>query len=590
MCRYTKILVVAIPLLAQDPSVRLERVTGGLAAPTDVQHAGDGTGRLFVVEQGGRIRIVREGVLAARPFLDISARTVADGEQGLLGLAFPPDFRRKQHFYVNYTDRAGDTIIARYRVTTDPDLADPASETIVLQIEQPFSNHNGGGLQFGPDGRLYIGMGDGGSGNDPGNYAQRADSLLGKMLRWDVEAGAAAPSIWARGLRNPWRFSFDRASGDLWIADVGQDNYEEVNFQPASSQGGENYGWRMWEGLHCANPPCEAASHTAPVAEYTHEEGCSVTGGYVYRGRRSPGLRGMYFYGDYCSGRLWGLRREGDRWRSRLAQSTGLNISTFGQDEAGELYVADHGGGVLYGISGNPAPALSAAGVVDAASFAPGLVAGSAATIFAFGVLDSDDVVAAGRTPLPLELAGVSVTIANRPAPLYAVANRRGLEQVNVQTPWEAAGATSAAVVVRREGLASAPVTVAVLAAQPGVFTLDGEAAVVVHHSDNALVTPERPAERGEIVYLYATGLGPLENTPPTGAAAPLAPLSPVRGLVSATIGGRAAEVLFAGLAPGLAGVYQINLRVPTGVPAGLADLIVQSGGLPSRVTRLPVR
>jgi glucose/arabinose dehydrogenase len=432
-------------LVAQDSSVRLERVAGGLTAPTDIQHAGDGSARLFAVEQGGRIRILREGALAPKPFLDISARTVADAEQGLLGLAFPPEFRRKQYFYVNYTDRAGDTVIARYRVTADPDVADPATETIVLKIEQPFANHNGRGLQFGPDGGLYIGLGDGGSGNDPMNYAQRADSLLGKMLRWDIEAGAAAPSIWARGLRNPWRFSFDRASGDLWIADVGQDEYEEVNFQPAASRGGENYGWRMFEGLHCANPPCEAAGPTPPVVEYTHNEGCSVTGGYVYRGRRYPGLRGMYFYGDYCSGRIWGLRREGERWVNRLLLTTRLNPSTFGEDEARELYLADHGGGVLYRIAGDP-----------------------------------------------------------------------------------------------------------------------------------ALVTAERPAVPGEIVYFYVTGLGPVENVPPTGAAAPRAPLSPLRGPVTLTLGGRPADILFAGLAPGLVGVYQINVRVPADASPGIVDLVVQ--------------
>jgi uncharacterized protein (TIGR03437 family) len=346
----------------------------------------------------------------------------------------------------------------------------------------------------------------------------------------------------------------------------------------------------MWEGLHCANPPCEPAGLTAPVVEYTHQEGCSVTGGYVYRGRRSPGMRGMYFYGDYCSGRLWGLRREGPTWVNRLLLSTRLNPSTFGEDEAGEVYLADHGGGVLYRILGDAAPALSPAGVVDAAGFAPGLVAGSAASIFAPGILDSEEVVAADRTPLPGELRSVSVTINGRTAPVYSVANRRGVEQVNVQAPWEAAGAASAVVVVRRGSFSSAPVTVPVRAAQPGVFALDGVNAVVVRHSDNALVTAERPAAGGEIVYFYATGLGAVENTPSTGVAAPLEMLAPVRAEVAVRIRGRPVEVLFAGLAPGLVGVYQINTVVPAGAGPGLADLVVRIGQAESQVTRLPVR
>jgi glucose/arabinose dehydrogenase len=347
------------------PTLGLERIGEGLSLPVHLTHAGDGSGRLFVVEQEGRIRILGPAGLSNSPFLDIAGRVGCCGEQGLLSVAFPPGYTDKKYFYVNYTDAAGDTVVARYRVTENPDTADPATEEILLTVDQPYSNHNGGLLIFGPDGYLYIGMGDGGSAGDPQNNGQNPAALLGKLLRMDVESGPApyvVPStnpfvqtagyrgeIWAMGLRNPWRFSFDRQTGDLYIADVGQNDYEEINFQPAVSLGGENYGWRIMEGSHCFDPdPCSTAGLTLPAFEYSHSEGCTVIGGMVYRGKRYPNLSGLYFYGDYCEGWIGGAKRSGTAWQTMQLYKTGFPISSFGEDEEGELYVSDYQNGAIH--------------------------------------------------------------------------------------------------------------------------------------------------------------------------------------------------------------------------------------------------
>jgi len=350
------------------PAIALTTVASGFASPVDMADPGDGSGRLFVVEQAGRVRIVQGGQVGATPFLDITDRVRCCGERGLLGIALPPGYQQKGYFYVNYTTEALgrlQTRISRFRVTADSTVADPASEEIVLVYDQPYGNHNGGGLAFGPDGFLYIGTGDGGSGGDPENRAQNRGDLLGKMLRIDVETGSpltytvpatnpfvgqadVLPEIWAFGLRNPWRYSFDRQTGDLLIADVGQSAWEEINFQPATSPGGENYGWRITEGNHCYNPnPCDTAGQTLPIAEYDRSSGRSVTGGFVYRGAAWPALQGIYLYADYVTGRIWGLRFDGARWENRLLLETGRNISSFGQDGAGEVYVIDHAGVLL---------------------------------------------------------------------------------------------------------------------------------------------------------------------------------------------------------------------------------------------------
>ena len=334
-----------------------------------ITNAGDGSGRLFVVEQPGRIRVIRDDTLLPAPFLDISSRVATGGEQGLLSVAFPPGYARKGHFYVSYIRQAdGASVIARHFLTPgNPDVANANREEILLTVEQPFASHNAGLIAFGPDGYLYVSLGDGGSGNDFLDNGQNTDSLLGKMLRIDVESGAfpyAVPSdnpfvglgghreeIWALGFRNPWRFSFDRDSGDLYIADVGHNGWEEVNVQPASGRGGENYGWNVMEGSQCFRALfCDRTGLTLPAYEYSHLFGCSIIGGFVYRGSDYPCLQGTYLYSDFCTGGVWGLKQVGGVWQSRLLTGTSLEIVSFGEDEDGELYALDLNGGV-YGIS-----------------------------------------------------------------------------------------------------------------------------------------------------------------------------------------------------------------------------------------------
>jgi glucose/arabinose dehydrogenase len=347
--------VVCASQAAAFTAVALEPVvTRGLSQPLFVTHAGDGSGRLFIVEQPGRIRIVSRGALAPAPFLDISARVLSGGERGLLGLAFHPDYTRNGRYFVNYTRRPdGATVIAEYGAPATANISAPG-ERVLLVIEQPYANHNGGMIAFGPDRFLYIGMGDGGASGDPQNRAQNPQELLGKLLRIDVDrgepyanppdnpfaGGGGRREIFALGLRNPWRFSFDRETGQLYAADVGQNAWEEVDIV----RRGGNYGWRIMEGAHCFRPSrCDTAGLELPIAEYANANGrCSITGGYVYRGHRIEALRGIYLYSDYCSGEIWGLRGR----ESRVLLDSKLAVSSFGEDEAGEVYVVDHKGGV----------------------------------------------------------------------------------------------------------------------------------------------------------------------------------------------------------------------------------------------------
>ncbi|HRZ11274.1 MAG TPA: PQQ-dependent sugar dehydrogenase [Kiritimatiellia bacterium] len=359
-------LVAATARGAQWPAVTLTPVATNLEAPAHIAHAGDGSGRLFIVEQRGLIRILQDGAVLAQPFLNITNRVLYGGERGLLSVAFPPGFATNPYFYVNYTrTNGGPSIVSRFHVTaTNANLADAASEERLLNVPQPFSNHNGGQLAFSPvDGYLYVGLGDGGDANDPQTNGQKTATLLGKILRLDVEppngtnyavpagnpfVGNAAyrPEIWALGLRNPWRFSFDRLTGDLYIADVGQSSWEEVNFQAAASPGGENYGWRIMEGAHCTGlDPCVTNGLATPVWEYSHALGCSVTGGEVYRGRVWSVMYGTYLYADYCTARVWGLRPEGGSWTNAQIFDAPFRIATFGSDEYGELYVSDYTNG-----------------------------------------------------------------------------------------------------------------------------------------------------------------------------------------------------------------------------------------------------
>jgi glucose/arabinose dehydrogenase len=347
----------AAPALPALPAVALRQVAADLAQPVFLTHAGDGSGRLFVVEQPGVIRIIRAGRVLPGPFLDISRRVVSGGEMGLLSVAFHPRYASTGRLFANYTAQDGGlkTVIAEYRVSSNRDVAGVA-ERVLLEIPQPYRNHNGGLNLFGPDGMLYIGMGDGGSGGDPLNAGQRLDTLLGKLLRLDIDGtpyrtpadnpfvgrAGARPEIWAYGLRNPWRFSFDRGTGRLFLADVGQNALEEINL---IDRGG-NYGWNIMEGSRCyASPNCDGAGLRMPIAEYGRDQGCSVTGGHVYRGTRIPPLAGAYLFGDYCSGRIWALREGPDsRWGTTLLLESGLSISSFGEDQDGDVYVVDHRG------------------------------------------------------------------------------------------------------------------------------------------------------------------------------------------------------------------------------------------------------
>ncbi len=442
-------LLVQRPVAAQAPAgiavwptISLEPVADGLRLPVYVTHAGDGSGRLFVVEKAGKIIIVENGVKRTTPFLDIVSLVKSTcSECGLLGLAFPPNFATDGYFFVSYTAKSNlaapvlpgepsagnDNALARYRVSaSDPNVADSGSGEVILAINQPYQNHNGGEILFGPDDLLYMGVGDGGSGGDPLKSAQNLTSPLGKLLRIEVGATgtytvpadnpfvktnpnnpftAASPvppqqptpandtflplvskpvptatplpptatpvpptatpvpptatpvpptatpsksAIWAYGLRNPWRFSFDSATGDLWIGDVGQGAWEEVDFVPAGAQGGENYGWSILEGTHCYPPGssgCVSAGKTQPVYEYDRSVGQSITGGYVYRGSIAA-LQGIYIYGDFSAGKIFGLRKEGDTWQNTELLDAGFGISSFGEGPAGELYVVDYGGAI----------------------------------------------------------------------------------------------------------------------------------------------------------------------------------------------------------------------------------------------------
>ena len=373
------------------PLVKLNKIATGLEMPVQVTHAGDGGGRLFVVEQRGRIRIIRNSAIVHTPFLDISDRVSCCNQQGLFNVAFPPAYAGRQQFYVSYTNVDGDTIISRYTTTVDPDRADPDSEEIVLAIDQPHEENNGGHLAFGPqDGYLYIGVGDGGGHNNIVN-GQDPGTLLGKILRIDVESGvkpysipASNPSratvarnlnlaqidgyrgeIWALGLRNPSGFAFDKQTGDLYIPDARYAQREEVNYQPAGSAGGENYGWFIMEGARCFEHfffPCSAEGLTSPVAEYDQSRGCVIVGGAVYRGSKYPDLQGLFIYADLCSGRIWGLKRPGagappgprsstqdfqDEWESTLLINTSVALSNIGEDEDGNVYVIRYQDGTI---------------------------------------------------------------------------------------------------------------------------------------------------------------------------------------------------------------------------------------------------
>lgn len=357
-------------------TIKLTKVVDGLSKPVFITSARDGTGRMFIVEKTGTIRVLVRGSVLPTPLIDLSATVSTGAEQGLLGLAFHPGFRTNRRFYVDFTNASGNTVIREYKVSkTNPNRVEKGSGRTILKLGQPYANHNGGMIAFGPDGYLYIGTGDGGSGGDPGNRAQRKTTLLGKILRINVNGTTARHSyriprsnpyvgrkgrdeIWQRGVRNPWRFSFDRLTHDLFIADVGQSAREEVDFQPAGSGGGQNYGWKIMEGTSCYStsacaagvPACNDPILILPILEYGHVDGnCSIIGGYVYRGSLTPSLYGAYVYGDYCSGRLWAARQTGGMWSSQVLAPSAAGLTCFGEDANSELYLATQSG-ALYRV------------------------------------------------------------------------------------------------------------------------------------------------------------------------------------------------------------------------------------------------
>ena len=319
--------------------LKLTPVATGLESPVDVTSTRSEPDRLYVVEQPGRIRTIVDGKLSPEPFLDITSDVQAGGEQGLLSVAFHPDYESNRLFYVDYTDLNGDTRVVEFQAR---DGAAPERKRELLFVDQPYANHNGGQLAFGPDGRLYVGMGDGGGGGDPEERAQNLGERLGKLLSLDVDKAGSDWRIDGYGLRNPWRFSFDRETGDLWIGDVGQGEWEEIDYTPRESPGLENYGWDVYEGTHRFEDkdPNPKGRLIMPVAEYSHDHGCSVTGGFVYRGAAIPAAQGRYFYGDYCSGNVWSLAlgdgRASEVTRHRIQVPA---LSSFGEDAAGELYL-----------------------------------------------------------------------------------------------------------------------------------------------------------------------------------------------------------------------------------------------------------
>lgn len=550
--------------VAQEwPRLRAVEAAGGLQLVTDIQSPRDGSGRLFILEQAGRIRILKGRQLQAQPFLDIRSKVVWGGERGLLGLAFPPDYANKGWFYVNYTE--GTTapnlrsVIARYRVSREnPDLADPASEERILVVNQPFDNHNGGQLAFGPrDGCLYIGLGDGGSANDPQRNGQNPQALLGKMLRLDVESGVAPygvpsdnpfvadprfrPEIWAWGLRNPWRYSFDRETGDLWIADVGQNRLEEVNFQPAGSAGGENYGWVAMEGTLCVSAGCRTDGLVLPVFEYGRNLGASVTGGYVYRGTRYLSRCGVYLLSDYVSGRFWAIRRGAAGWENQqIGQMQNQFISTFGEDEDGELYFATYSAqdSRIYWLA-DQRPATRTDLVVNAATGEPGAAIGSRVNVYGWGIASRPE--------------ATRVLMDGQEARLEVVEVIDGAELIVAIVPETLRGKTSARLQVVSGDERSDEVEVEMKEIQPGIYPLSYAAA---------------PGGR---FILLASGMG--------GCGRPMAVIA----------GGKELKVNSCAASGWYPGAWELDVSVPAELAAGGIPLILQVDGIRSPQGRIRI-
>lgn len=591
--------------------LQLETFLTGLAAPVFITSARDSTNRLFILEPAGRIRVRQPGATTTTVFLDIAAKVLSGGERGLLGLAFHPQFSTNRRFFVNYTDRPnGHTVIAEYRASANnPNVADSA-ETILLTIPQPFSNHNGGMLDFGKDGFLYIGMGDGGSGNDPGNRAQNIEELLGKMLRIDVNTpNGAIPysspatnpffgntpgrdEIFALGLRNPWRWSFDRLTGELYAGDVGQDAREEISIIKL----GENHGWRALEGTRCTGLSpgnCGDPRYTPPIYDYPHTgPGCSgsVTGGYVYRGTANTLTPGAYLFADYCHGTI-SVRENGT---VRQLFDTSLGITSFGEDEAGELYVVA-GTGTIYRLVNAPPRALAN---VSAGSYR-GEVLAPESLVAAFGTGLATGTQTATSTPLPGALLETRVFVRDsegteRQAPLFFVSPT----QVNYQMPFGSAYGPARVSIINGHGaVATQTVTLARLA--PALFTLNASgrglpAAVLVRIGINGEQTIEpigrlNPATNqyeaipielgpeGQLVYLAAFGTGFRYKDTQAG--------------LSATLGGTSAPITFVGAQGTLIGVDQVNLGIPRSLMGrGEVEMVLTVDGLMANTVLINIK
>jgi uncharacterized protein (TIGR03437 family) len=582
-------------------AIQLRTVATGLASPVYVTGARDGSGRLFIIEQAGRIRVLANNGLLPTAFLDIRSRVRSGGEMGLLGLAFHPQYRDNGRFFVNYTRQTAgglETVISEFTASpSNSNVALAESERILLTFPQPFENHNGGMLAFGPDGYFYIGTGDGGSGGDPLGNGQNLTSLLGKILRIDVDSAtpygippsnpfAASPGldeIYAYGLRNPWRFSFDPASGRMFVGDVGQDAREEIDIVTA----GNNYGWNRMEGTRCFSPSsnCDSEGLTPPIHDYGRSLGGSVTGGYVYRGGSAPSLVGKYIYADFISGRIWALSEiSAGAWRNEELMDAPFNISSFGEDDNGELYVVDFAGSVRQITTDGREPLLNARSAVNAASFIFGPVApGQIVSLFGTGLGPPQAAGAAldeeGR--LARVLGGTRVWFDEFAAPLFYAEQT----QLNAQVPYGVAGRRQVMVQVEYQGALSNPILLDVAEAAPGLFTISGGVGPgAILNSDSSLNSASRPAVRGSEIVLYATGGGLTNPAAVDGQLAGSPSPSPILPVV-VRIGGIRAELRFSGLAPGFAGLLQVNVIVPTNAPTGsTVPLELSVGGTSAQI------
>ncbi len=605
-------------VLAQT-TIQLQPVVTGLAFPVFVASSRDGTNRLFILERAGKIQLLMPGAstLSAAPFLDLTSKvltgTTVGDERGLLGLAFHPGFKTNRRFFVNYTRRPdGATVISEFKVSIGNGNQADVEEKVILTIAQPFSNHNGGMMDFGKDGFLYIGSGDGGSANDPGNRAQNIDELLGKFLRIDVDtpngavpysspatnpffgATAGRDEIYSIGWRNPWRWSFDRQTGELYAGDVGQGQIEEIDIVTL----GGNYGWRVLEGTRCTNlgpASCTTPGFTAPIHEYAQSGGrCSVTGGYVYRGTRETLAAGTYVFGDYCTGEIF-LRENGT---VRMALDSPYNISSFGEDEAGEIYLVHLGGGtngVVYRIT-NPAAPVAQATSVSAANYRSPLAREVITAVFGANLAA---VTQSGSSPLPTNLGGTQITVtdsagASRLAPLFFVSPT----QVNYLVPAGTAAGTATVTITSWSGVVSRG-TVQINPVAPGLFTANSSgrgvpAAVVERIRANGSRSTEPvsqfdttqnqfvpvPIDLGaesDQVFLSAFGTGFRFRSSLSA--------------VTATIGGTAAEVTFAGDQGGFVGLDQANIRIPRSLlNRGEVDVVLTVDGQPANTVRINIK